>query len=231
MAKGIIYVMKTVVPGLVKIGKTGSGNFENRMYELEHNGYRNVTGLKRIFAIEVDEYDDKEKLLHTIFEKSQLSDTELFAIDVNIVIQLLSSFDGTTVYPLAETKEEVFEEATDNIKGKLIPNGSYVLKRKKRADKKAVDAIAFIENGSWTIKKGSTLGVSEGIGMSVKAKKVRGDMPVDESGKLLEDYELGECSPSFAAAVVVNGSADGWLEWKNSNGKYVDIYREKETEE
>jgi hypothetical protein len=47
----------------------------------------------------------------------------------------------------------------------------------------------------------------------------------------LEDYELGECSPSFAADVVVNGSVDGWLEWKNPNGKSVDIYREKETEE
>ncbi len=231
MAKGIIYVMKTVVPGLIKIGKTGSGNFEDRMRGLEQNGYRNVTGLKRTFAIEVEEYDEKEKLLHTIFAKSQLSDTELFAIDVNIVIQLLSSFDGTMVYPLAETKEEVFEEATDNSKGKLIPNGSYVLKRKKRSDNNAVEATAFIENGNWTIKKDSTLGVSEGIGMSIKAKKVRDNMPVDDSGRLLEDYELGECSPSFAADVVVNGSVDGWLEWKNKDGNPVDIYREKETEE
>ena len=31
MAKGIIYVMTTVVPGLVKIGKTGLNNFEQRM--------------------------------------------------------------------------------------------------------------------------------------------------------------------------------------------------------
>lgn len=46
MAKGIIYVMTTVVPGLVKIGKTGSGNYEQRMYNLEHNGYANVVGLK-----------------------------------------------------------------------------------------------------------------------------------------------------------------------------------------
>lgn len=37
MAKGIIYVMTTVVPGLIKIGKTGTSNFESRMYQLEHN--------------------------------------------------------------------------------------------------------------------------------------------------------------------------------------------------
>jgi hypothetical protein len=63
MAKGIIYIMSTVVPGLIKIGKTGSDNFESRMYSLERNGYFNVVGLKRRFAIEVDDYDEKELLL------------------------------------------------------------------------------------------------------------------------------------------------------------------------
>ena len=84
MAKGIIYIMTTVVPGLVKIGKTGSANFEQRMYNLEHDGYRNVTGLKREFAIEVDGYSEKESLLHTIFEKSRVSDTELFAFPLQL---------------------------------------------------------------------------------------------------------------------------------------------------
>ena len=32
MAIGIIYIMSTVVPGLIKIGKTGIDNFERRMY-------------------------------------------------------------------------------------------------------------------------------------------------------------------------------------------------------
>ena len=58
MAKGIIYVMSTVVPGLVKIGKTATSNFESRMYQLEHNGYFNVVGLQRRFAIEVENYDE-----------------------------------------------------------------------------------------------------------------------------------------------------------------------------
>ena len=49
--------METVVPGLIKIGKTGSENFEQRMYSLERNGYNNVVGLKlsliHIFCAEV----------------------------------------------------------------------------------------------------------------------------------------------------------------------------------
>jgi predicted GIY-YIG superfamily endonuclease len=62
MEKGIIYVMTTAVDGIVKIGMTT--NFENRMDELERNGYYNVSGLKRKFAIEVEDFEDKEKLIH-----------------------------------------------------------------------------------------------------------------------------------------------------------------------
>lgn len=58
MTKGIIYAMTTVVPGLIKIGKTGCNNFEQRMYHLERNGYFNVVGLQRRFAIEVEDYDE-----------------------------------------------------------------------------------------------------------------------------------------------------------------------------
>ena len=88
MAKGIIYIMSTIVPGLIKIGKTGSDSFSSRMYQLEHNGYRNITGLKREFAIEVNDYDSKETLLQNIFAKSRVGDTELFSLDINIVKSL-----------------------------------------------------------------------------------------------------------------------------------------------
>lgn len=232
MAKGIIYIMTTVVPGLIKIGKTGSSQFEVRMHELEHNGYRNVTGLKRSFAIEVNDYDEKEKLLHVIFEKSQVSDTELFAVDINIAIQLLSSFDGKMIYPISETKDEVFDEAADNSKSKLIPNGTYTFERKKKSENnKTIKATAVIQNGFWTLLKGSVLGIVENAGVSKKAKQARNNMQIDKNGKLLEDYELGECAPSFAGDVVMNASVDGWTEWKNKDGKPVDIYRSKENEQ
>ena len=232
MARGIIYVMTTAVPGLIKIGKTGSKNFEQRMYNLEHDGYRNVTALKRTFAIEVDDYDEKETLLHVIFEKSRLSDTELFAIDVNIVIQLLSSFDGNMVYPVSETKDEVFDQAADDSTGKLIPDGRYTFRRKKKSDdNKMVKATAVIQNGSWTLLKGSILGMTENAGVSKKARKIRLDMPIDETGKLLEDFCLGECSPSLAGSVVMNASNDGWIEWRNKDGNPVDTYRVKKKDE
>lgn len=54
MAKGILYVMTSAMPNMVKIGKTSIDNFEMRMYSLERNGYANLSGMRRKFAIVVD---------------------------------------------------------------------------------------------------------------------------------------------------------------------------------
>ena len=73
--------MTTAVSGLIKIGKTGARNYPERMRFLEANGYYNVAGLRRFFAIELEDYDDKESLLHEIFSKHQVGNSELFALD------------------------------------------------------------------------------------------------------------------------------------------------------
>lgn len=110
MAKGIVYIMTTAVSGLVKIGKTGTANYQERMRFLEANGYYNVTGLKRYFAIELEDYDDKESLLHEIFGKHQVGNSELFALDQDLIRQLLLSFEGLVVYPETINKEKEFDE-------------------------------------------------------------------------------------------------------------------------
>ena len=69
MKKGIIYIMTTAVSGLIKIGQTGIENYAERMRFLEANGYSNVSGLRRFFAIELEDYEDKENLLKEIFVK------------------------------------------------------------------------------------------------------------------------------------------------------------------
>ena len=161
MAKGIIYLMTTVVSGLIKIGKTGNEQFENRMRFLESNGYANITGLKRVFAIEVDEYDDKEKLIHDIFSKSRISNTELFALDIETAKSLLASLDGKQIYPKDKTKKEVFEESTEEIKLKtdtgFIPDGEYFLNRNIKGFGK-VNGKAIVKDGVFTLLKGSICG-------------------------------------------------------------------------
>ncbi len=223
--------MTTSVPGLIRIGKTGSDNFEQRMRNLEQNGYRNVNVLKRVFAIEVEGYDEKEVLLHTIFAKSQVGNTELFALNVDHVIQLLSSFDGKIVYPKDEKKEEIFEEATENAMSQLIPDGKYFFLRRKRNDNKIVNATALVKNGTWTILKGGSLGISESKGASQKSKDVRASMKIDANGVLQEDANLGKCTPSFAGVIVLNAAVDGWTSWVDEKQRPVDIYRQQDTSE
>lgn len=116
MSKGIIYLMSTAVPGLIKIGKTGTKNYPERMRFLEANGYYNVAGLKRIFAIELDDYDDKESLLHDIFVKQQVGNSELFTLDHELIKQLLLSFDGKVIYPENTNKNKEFDEVTESRK-------------------------------------------------------------------------------------------------------------------
>lgn len=227
MATGIIYVMTTVVPGLIKIGKTATPNFESRMYQLEHNGYSNVVGLKRHFAIQVDDYDEKESLLHTIFSKSQVENTELFALDVNLVVQLLSSFDGDQVYPENKTKEEVFDEATGQRDISLIPEGEYYLERKiKRWDNRIAKGSMIVKNGKVIVKKGSVLCPIRGKGFTtIKVVDQKREEASIIDNVLQEDVEFN--SPSLGASFIVFGPVNGWSDWKTKDGKPIDIFRQK----
>lgn len=108
--KGIVYIMTTVVDGLIKIGQTGSQNYQERMRHIESNGYYNVSGLKRFFAIELEDYIYKENLLKEIFNKHRVADSELFALDYDLVRQLLLSFEGKVIYPKDIDKEKEFDE-------------------------------------------------------------------------------------------------------------------------
>ena len=224
MSKGIIYVMTTVVPGLLKIGKTGSDNYEARMYILERNGYSNVTGLNRRFAIEVEDYDEKEKLIDEIFRKSKVPNTELYALDEDLVINLLSSFEGTIIYPKNKTKEEIFDDSVKELEIKsdleLIPDGKYYLNRKVKGFGK-VKGKAIVEDGIFKVLKGSICApTKEGLVSEIRNKaRIENDV-------LMEDVICS--SPSTAGLLVIGRSNNGWVEWKDKNGKKIAAFREED---
>lgn len=228
MARGIIYCMTTVVPGLIKIGKTGVDNFERRMYSLEHNGYSQVVGLQRRFAIEVDGYDEKEALLHDIFSKSNVPNTELFALDIDLVVQLLSSFDGKQVFPKTITKEETFKDATvereenhyiNSAKRFIVPDGEYHLDKRDRKHG-SVTAKMKVENGKFIVLKGSECLSCEKDWMPEARKNA-----VIENGILQEDVLC--TSPSVAGWVCLGRSNNGWTCWKTADKQPIDIYRKE----
>ena len=224
MEKGIIYLITTVVSGLIKIGKTGNDQFENRMRFLESNGYANITGLKREFAIEVDGYDDKEKLIHDIFSKSRIAGTELFALDIEIAKSLLASLDGKQIYPKDKSKKEVFKESTKEIKlksdGGFIPDGDYVLNRNIKGFGK-VTGKATVKDGVFKVLKGSLCGNTG-----------KGYIPSIRRNAKIKDNILQEdivcMNPSSAGWIVIGKSNNGWLEWKDLQGNSIEKYRDKE---
>ena len=224
MAKGIIYLMITVVSGLIKIGKTGNDQFENRMRFLENNGYANITGLKREFAIEVDGYDEKEKLIHDIFSKSRIASTELFALDIEIAKSLLASLDGKQIYPKDKSKKEVFKESTEEIQlkteGGFVPDGEYVLNRNIKGFGK-VNGKAIVKDGLFTVLKGSICGNTG-----------KGYIPSIRRNAKIKDNILQEdivcINPSSAGWIVIGKSNNGWVEWKDLQGNSIEKYRDKE---
>ena len=228
MAKGIIYLMSTAVAGLVKIGKTGTGNYAERMRFLEGNGYANVTGLKREFAIEVEDYDAKEALIDEIFAKARVGTSELFALDVDLAKQLLAAFEGTQVYPslARESKEEVFTRAVDQHRRHAevfrIPNGMYHLDYKPRGSKQSVHVLMQVEDGELTIQASQHVAVSTSKGLPESVRQLR-DQYTDNMGVVLEDVRFD--SPSAAASFVTGGSCNGWETWKTADGGSISRYR------
>jgi hypothetical protein len=221
--------MTTVVPGLVKLGKTGTGNFEQRMYNLERNGYFNVTGLKRTFAIEVEDYDEKESMLDEIFSRSRVPNSELFALDPELVIQLLSSFEGRQVYPPAESKDEAFDQATEhrlsNPPQGEVPDGTYHTNRRLKKDGYAVKATMKVVGGRYIVPKGTRVSMTEGVGLSSGIRQQRAAF-VGPDGTVTDDVEFS--SPSGAGSFVIGASCDGWKTWRNADGDMLDVYRKHE---
>lgn len=210
MSKGIIYIMTTAVTGLIKIGKTRTDQFENRMRQLESNGYSNVVALKRCFAIEVDDYDEKETLLHEIFSKSQVGDSELFALNKDLVIRLLSSFEGSQMFPKQEKKDS-FEQAEmanqEGLDGRYYhndKNGSVVAVLKMVGDKYILCAKSLLAPNYDGINPPGW-------------RKVRESLKLSKDGRLSKDLECS--SPSMAAAMVAGGARSGFSFWKNKEGK------------
>lgn len=193
------------------------------MNYLEKNGYSNVSGLKRRLAIEVDEYNKKERIIHDIFSKSRVGTSELFATDMERAVSLLSSLEGKQIYPTTLTKKEVFEVATEELKSRegleLLPDGEYRLNRKIKGFGE-VNGRATVKRGVFTLLKGSLC-----------ADVTTDVVPAIYDKAIIEDnilqVDLICSSPSAAGFVVIGKANNGWIEWKDASGNKIDIYRKK----
>lgn len=167
-------------------------------------------------------YEEKERLLDSLFSRSRVSNTELFSLNINEVIQLLSSFEGKIVYPAQENKARIFENATEVVETALIPDGTYTLDVKQK-DNRRVHAEMIVKNGKLTVKKGANLGAVRNLTVE-SWKAARNDLQ-EKDGVSRKDFSA--TTPSMASAVVLGRSSNGWTTWKDTNNNHIDIYRKK----
>lgn len=148
-----------------------------------------------------------------------MSNTELFAVDIELVVQLLSSLEGRQIFPKSISKEEVFNTATDEIQKDLdkankmlIPDGIYYISEKN------IKATMRAEKGKFIVIKGSQCLPCNKDWMPENRRNAK-----IENGILMEDVECK--SPSTAGWIVLENANNGWLTWKTENGKLIDIFR------
>ena len=217
MKKGIIYLCRTAVKGVYKIGRTD--NLKSRKAILESNGYYNVAGLSLIYAVETDDMNETEKFIQELLDSARIKKSELFIVDEGAAITLLSKL-GEIVFPEnAEVAKSVKEEAEEMVASGLIPNGIYYCDTK--VDGKEYKANLKMQDNELYLLKGSQI-CSDYSRLNNSYKNVREQMVV-ENEILCEDFEVA--SVSSAASVVAGHMKNGWDIWKDANGDKIEKYR------
>lgn len=112
--KGIIYIITNEsMPGLIKIGRTK--NIKQRLQSLDTTGI--PTPFKLYYAIEIEDYQEKEALIHQAYAKDRIRENrEFFRIEPENATALLKALGGKEVseeYIDISIDEEGREVATD----------------------------------------------------------------------------------------------------------------------
>jgi len=139
------------------------------------------------------------------------SELEEFIDYVKIVMGTL----GHKVFePLAEIKCSV--DTNNNI---IYENSNLLLymKRKIRKSSQIIEANCKQTAEGFVVLKGSHIELNDSESIPPGVKESRQKAKINENGVLQEDVLFK--SPSYAAAFVIGGRANGLIEWKTDNGK------------
>lgn len=231
MAKGVIYVEETLVKNLVKIGKMEST--AARMIIRAIKDKRPDMPAWR-FAIEVDDYEEKEELLHNIFAAGNVHGTDLYALETSYAVQLLAAFEGEQLYMKGHRDEKRYSEEYHDYKVTsgsktgnkfMIPDGEYYLECEDD-EHGTVRANMTVLGNDFIIRKGSSL---------LPWKKYRDTEPlrrraVNVEGKhTLEDAVCR--SHNEAASWVMGYCCSGRTLWKNQDGVSIEDAGQDECDE
>jgi len=116
--------------------------------------------------------------------------------------------------PLAEVKlpAESENNVTKERSGFLLH-----MKRKSRKSSQTIEADCKQTVEGFVVLKGSHIEPNDSDSIPPGIKEARQKAKIDEDGVLQEDVLFK--SPSYAAAFVIGGHANGLTEWKTDDGK------------
>ena len=132
---------------------------------------------------------------------------------------------GTLGYKVFEKLAET-KELPQQIE---MPNDNDLLLHLKRKSKKSgliIEANCKQTNEGFVVLQGSHIEIIDSDSIPPAIKETRKKAPIDQNGILQEDILFR--SPSYAAAFVIGGHANGLIEWKTENGKTL---KERENSE
>lgn len=142
-----------------------------------------------------------------------ISDLQDFAVYAEMVMGVL----GHKVFePLikVENNQNDTEQTT-------LTETQLFLERKSRRNDILLKASCVQTSEGFVVKKGSIIGVKDAnsipSGIKEKRKEAKENGRIDANGMLQEDVQFN--SPSYAAAFVIGGHANGLTEWKTADGK------------
>lgn len=139
---------------------------------------------------------------------------------------------GLDLYTVEEKSEKTpakvpdINTADNNIQT-VVPDGEYYLKRTRTKNgNDAVDARMRVEKGKFIVLQGSIVNRRTRPSMTSSIEKIRQSDHVKDG---VVQKEVPFDSPSSAGSFVIGASCDGWINWKNKDGKLIDIYRKNNT--
>ena len=112
------------------------------------------------------------------------------------------------VKPITESNNEV------------VPNGGSLLlhmKRKSRKSRQTIEAGCKQTVEGFVVLRGSHIELNDSDSIPPGIKEARQKAKIDDAGVLQENVLFK--SPSYAAAFVIGGHANGLTEWKTDDGK------------
>ena len=185
---------------------TSNNSFGPTEISYLENRFTNLAMAARRYAIK----NGNEPTLGSITEEKE-SELEEFLDYAKIVMGTL----GHKVFEaLAEIKPSV--ETSSN----SLPESSGLLlhmKRKSRKSGQTIEADCKQTVEGFVVLKGSHIEPNDSDSIPPGIKEARQKAKIDEDGVLQEDVLFK--SPSYAAAFVIGGHANGLTEWKTDDGK------------